>query len=192
MLRRFCLCLLLTMFLAIPAWPQQKSEDLTTRSIEDLMNIQVTSVSKTEQTLLRTASAVFIISQKYIGRPGATDIVDPLQMVLGMDVSQINSDKWAISAQGFNARLSNELLALVDGRPVYTDTSGGVYWDVLFLPLEDIERIGVIRGPGGSISPSYVEQNLLKDHHEEFVGSTETARTTQVTRSADVMPSSQF
>ena len=72
-------------------------------------------------------------------------------MVPGMDVSQINGNTWAISARGFNGRFSNELLVLVDGRPVYTQTFGGVFWEVLDLPLEDIERIEVIRGPGGSV-----------------------------------------
>jgi iron complex outermembrane receptor protein len=149
--KRYCLCLLLTLFLTVPAWPQQQSQDLTTRSIEDLMNIKVTSVSKTEQTLSRTAAAVFVISQVDIAQSGATNIPDLLRAVPGMDVSQINGNTWAISARGLNSRFSNELLVLVDGRPVYTQTSGGVYWDTLDLPLEDIERIEVIRGPGGSV-----------------------------------------
>ena len=136
---------------ALPVWPGQKSADLTSQSIEDLMNIQVTSVSKTEETLSRTPSAVFVISQEDIRRSGALNIPDLLRMVPGMDVSQINGNTWAISVRGFNARFSNELLVLVDGRPVYTQTFGGVFWDVLDLPLEDIERIEVIRGPGGSI-----------------------------------------
>jgi iron complex outermembrane receptor protein len=137
--------------LVVPARSQQNSADLTDQSIEDLMNIEVTSVSKTEQTLSRTASAVFVISPEDIRRSGATNIPDLLRMVPGMDVSQINGNTWAVSARGFNARFSNELLVLVDGRPVYTETFGGVYWDVLDLPLEDIERIEVIRGPGGSV-----------------------------------------
>ena len=102
------------------------------------MNIQVTSVSKTEQTLSNTASAVFVISQEDIRRSGATNIPDLLRMVPGMDVAQINSNTWAITARGFNARFGNELLVLVDGRAVYTDTFGGVFWDVLDPPLEDI------------------------------------------------------
>ena len=136
---------------ALPAWPRQNADDLTARSIEDLMNIQVTSVSKTEETLSRTAAAVFVISTEDIRRSGATNIPDLLRMVPGMDVSQINGNTWAISARGFNARFSNELLVLVDGRPAYTETTGGVFWDVLDLPLEDIKRIEVIRGPGGSV-----------------------------------------
>jgi iron complex outermembrane receptor protein len=142
--------LLLVMFGAIYARPQS-SADLSERSIEDLMNIAVTSVSKTAQTLSRTASAVFVINEDNIRNSGATNIPDLLRMVPGMDVAQINSSTWAISARGFNNRFSNELLVMVDGRSAYTPTFGGVFWEVLDLPLEDIERIEVIRGPGGSI-----------------------------------------
>ena len=125
--------------------------DLTDRSLEDLMNIQVTSVSKTVQTLSRTASAIFVINGEDIRRSGATNIPDLLRMVPGVDVAQIGANTWAISARGLNGRFSNKLLVLVDGRNVYTPTFGGVLWDTLDLPLEDIERIEVIRGPGGTI-----------------------------------------
>ena len=148
---KIIMCLAILAMVALPAWPQQSPDDLTSQSIEDLMKIQVTSVSKTEQTLSRTPSAVFVISQEAIRRSGATNIPDVLRIVPGMDVSQINADTWAISARGANARFSNELLVMVDGRPVYTQTFGGVFWDVLDLPLEDIERIEVIRGPGGAV-----------------------------------------
>ncbi len=138
-------------FCSLPAWSQQETTDLTARSLEDLMNIEVTSVSKTKQTLSHTASAVFVISPEDITRSGATNIPDLLRMVPGVDVAQINANTWAVSVRGFNARFSNELLVMVDARPVYTQTFGGVFWDVLDLPMEDIERIEVIRGPGGSI-----------------------------------------
>ncbi len=115
------------------------------------MNIQVTSVSKTEQKLSQTASAVFVITQGDIARSGATNIPDLLRMVPGMDVAQINANTWAITARGFDARFGNELQVLVDGRSVYTESFGGVFWDQMDLPLEDIERIEVIRGPGGSV-----------------------------------------
>ena len=141
----------LLIFLARPAWPQQANSDLTERSLEDLMNIKVTSVSKTEQTLSRTASAVFVMTAEEIQRSGATNIPDLLRMVPGIDVAQINANTWAVSARGLNGRFSNELLVTVDGRNVYTPTFGGVFWDVLGLPLEDIERIEVIRGPGGTV-----------------------------------------
>ncbi|OLC94496.1 MAG: hypothetical protein AUH86_14355 [Acidobacteria bacterium 13_1_40CM_4_58_4] len=119
------------------AYAQQQTAKLSAMSLEDLLNIEVTSVSKTEQKLSQTA--------------GATNIPDLLRMVPGMDVRQINASSWAISARGLNELYSHELLVMVDGRTVYTPTSGGVYWDVVDLPLEDIERIEVIRGPGGSV-----------------------------------------
>jgi iron complex outermembrane receptor protein len=115
------------------------------------MNIEVTSVSKNEQKLSRTAAAVFVITQDDIRRSGANNIPDLLRMVPGMDVAQINANNWAISARGLNGRFSNKLLVLVDGRTVYTPSFGGVFWDVLDVPLQDIERIEVIRGPGGSV-----------------------------------------
>jgi iron complex outermembrane receptor protein len=145
------LCMAACAISALPAWPQQQCPDLADRSLEDLMNIQVTSVSKTEQKLSRTASAVFVITQEDIRRSGSTNIPDLLRMVPGLDVAQINANTWAISARGLNGRFSNELLVLMDGRSVYTPTFGGVFWDVLDLPLEDIERIEVIRGPGASV-----------------------------------------
>src|ERR1700683_1121584 len=148
---RVLLCLLILAFLAIPAWPQQNSTDLTTKSLEDLMNVEVTSVSKSEQTLSRTASAIFVITAEDIARSGATNIPDLLRMVPGMDVAQINANTWAVSARGFNGEFSNKLLVMVDGRTVYVPTFGGVFWDVLDIPLDDIERIEVIRGPGGTI-----------------------------------------
>ncbi|MGA8145801.1 MAG: TonB-dependent receptor [Candidatus Acidiferrales bacterium] len=115
------------------------------------MNVQVTSVSKTEQKLSRTASAVFVITQDDIQRSGATNIPDLLRMVPGADVAQINANTWAVSARGLNGEFSNELLVMVDGRTVYIPTFGGVFWDVLDMPLEEIERIEVIRGPGGAV-----------------------------------------
>jgi iron complex outermembrane receptor protein len=135
---------------AIRAVAQAKA-DLASDSLEDLMNIKVTSVSKNEQTLSRTAAAAFVITQDDILRSGATNIPDLLRMVPGIDVAQINANTWAISARGLNGRFSNELLVLVDGRTVYTPAFGGVFWDVLDVPLNDIDRIEVIRGPGGAV-----------------------------------------
>jgi iron complex outermembrane recepter protein len=128
-----------------------KAGDLTDLSLEDLMNTKVTSVSKTEQTLGRTASAIFVITATDIARSGATNVPDLLRMVPGVDVAQINANTWAISARGLNGRFSNELLVILDGRNLYTPTFGGVLWDTLDLPLEDIERIEVIRGPGAAV-----------------------------------------
>jgi iron complex outermembrane recepter protein len=145
-LARLGLSLLL---LSVASFAQQ--QDLTQLSLDDLMNVEVTSVSKKEQKLSRTASAIFVITSEDIRRSGATNIPDLLRMVPGLDVAQIDANTWAISARGLNGRFTNELLVVVDGRNVYTPTFGGVLWDTLDLPLEDIERIEVIRGPGGTI-----------------------------------------
>jgi iron complex outermembrane recepter protein len=139
----------LSLLLAVASSAQQA--DLTQLSLEDLMNVKVTSVSKKEQKLSRTASAIFVITSEDIRRSGATNIPDLLRMVPGVDVAQIDANTWAISARGLNGRFSHELLVLVDGRNVYTPIFGGVLWDTLDLPLEDIERIEVIRGPGGTV-----------------------------------------
>ena len=150
-LMRGSLSLAAAALMRIPSWSQATLKDLGDKSIEDLMNIEITSASKTEQKLSRTASAVFVITAEDIRQSNATNIPDLLRMVPGIDVAQINANTWAISARGLNSRFSNELLVMLDGRSVYTPTFGGVFWDVLDLPLEDIERIEVIRGPGASV-----------------------------------------
>jgi iron complex outermembrane recepter protein len=126
-------------------------KDLAKVSIEDLMNMEVTSVSKKEQKVSRTAAAVFVITREDIRRSGATNIPDLLRMVPGMNVFQINGNVWAVSARGFAAQFSNKLLVMVDGRSVYSPSFGGVLWDLTDVALENIERIEVIRGPGGTI-----------------------------------------
>lgn len=127
-----------------------QTPDLTQKSLEDLMSIEVTSVSKREQKISQTAAAVFVISQEDIGRSGALNIPDLLRMVPGLDVAQIDAGKWAISARGFNGQYSNKLLVLIDGRAVYSPIFAGVFWDSENVPLDSIERIEVIRGPGAA------------------------------------------
>src|SRR5260370_38299084 len=116
------------------------------------MNMEVTSVSKKGQKMSQVAGAIFVITQEDIRRSGGTTIPDLLRMVPGVDGAQINGSTWAISARGFNAQFSDKLLVMIDGRIVYTPNFAGVYWDTLHLPLEDIERIEGIPGPGGPIS----------------------------------------
>jgi iron complex outermembrane recepter protein len=130
---------------------QSSPSDLTQISIENLMNVEVTSVSKKEQKLSQVAAAIFVITAEDIRRSGAANIPDLLRMVPGLNVAQINSNTWAISARGFNFQFASKLLVLIDGRAVYTPLFGGVNWDTQDVPLEDIERIEVIRGPGGAI-----------------------------------------
>ena len=150
-LRRNYLSVPVAFLLAIPAWSQEVPKDLGNKSIEDLMNIEVTSVSKKEQKLSHTAAAIFVITQEDIRRSGATNIPDLLRMVPGLDVAQVNSSTWAISSRGFNDEAANKLLVLIDGRTVYSPLFSGVFWDIQQIPLETIDRIEVIRGPGAAV-----------------------------------------
>ncbi len=145
------LSFLLLLALALPAHGQQKPGGLTDLSMEDLMSIQVSSVSKKDQKISQAAAAIFVITQDDIRRSGATTIPDLLRMVPGVDVAQINANNWAVSARGFNAQFSDKLLVLIDGRAVYTPLLAGVNWDTQDVPLEDIDRIEVIRGPGATL-----------------------------------------
>jgi iron complex outermembrane recepter protein len=124
---------------------------LADASLQDLMNVQVTSVSRKEEKLARTAAAVYVISQDDIRRSGATNIPDVLRMAPGVDVAQIDANTWAISIRGFNDEFAHQVLVLIDGRTVYTPISSGVYWDQLDVPLEDIDHIEITRGPGGTV-----------------------------------------
>jgi iron complex outermembrane receptor protein len=125
--------------------------DVTAMSMEDLMNMQVTSVSKRSQKLADAAAAVFVITQDDIRRSGATNIPEALRMVPGLQVARIDENKWAIASRGFNGRFDNKLLVLIDGRSVYTPLFSGVYWNVQDVMLEDVDRIEVIRGPGATL-----------------------------------------
>jgi iron complex outermembrane receptor protein len=106
--------------------------------MEDLMNIEVTSVSKKQEKLSHTAAAIFVITAEDIRRSGATNIPDVLRMVPGLEVAQINGSTWAISSRGFNDQIANKLLVLIDGRTVYSPLFNGVFWDVQEVPLENI------------------------------------------------------
>lgn len=151
-LRRISVLLAIGLSACLAGNAQDQSQiDLTQMQLEDLMNIKVTSVSKREQTLSRTAAAVFVITQEDIRRSGATNIPDLLRMAPGVDVQQIDANAWAISIRGFNSRYSNKVLVLIDGRTVYTPSFSGVFWEHLDMPLENIERIEVIRGPGATV-----------------------------------------
>jgi len=126
-------------------------DDLTQLSLEDLMDIEITSVAKRAQKLSEAPAAVFVITQEDIRRSGATSISESLRMAPGLQVARIDANKWAITSRGFNGRFSNKLLVLIDGRTVYTPLYSGVYWDMKDTLLEDVDRIEIIRGPGASL-----------------------------------------
>ena len=120
-------------------------------SLEQLMDVKIYSAAKKEQAMSDTAAAAFVITQEDIRRSGATSIPEALRMAPGVQVAQINAHDWAISIRGFNDRYANKLLVLVDGRTVYSPLFSGTYWSAQDMVMEDIDRIEVIRGPGGTV-----------------------------------------
>ncbi len=130
---------------------EQDSADIAQLDLEDLMNVKVTSVGKKDQRLAETATAIYVLDQNKLKRTGATTVMDALRMVPGINDASVSSHSWAISSRGFNGRLANKLLVLIDGRSVYSPLFSGVNWQVQDLMLEDIDRIEIIRGSGGTI-----------------------------------------
>src|SRR5665213_1483211 len=120
-------------------------------SLEELMNLDVTSVAKEPEPYGQAPAAIDVITGDEIQRSGASSIPEALRLADNLDVAQKNSHDWAISARGFNTALANKLLVMIDGRTVYTPLFSGVFWDVQDYPLEDVERIEVISGPGGTL-----------------------------------------
>ncbi len=151
----------------------KSSPKLTDLSLEELMNLKITSVSKKPETISEAAAAIFVITQEDLRRSGVTTIPEALRMVPGVQVARIDANKWAVTVRGFNDRFANKLLVLIDGRVVYTPLFSGVYWsdqDVLF---EDVERIEVIRGPGASLWGANAVNgviNIITKHSKDTQG----------------------
>ena len=145
------LCLLFA--LVVPA--MATGTDLTTLSLEELSNIEVTSVSKAPQKLQQAAAAVYVITQEDIRRSGVTSIPEALRLAPGVEVEQIDANNWSIGIRGFTggllSQLSRSVLVLMDGRALYSPLFAGTYWEIQDYPLDDIDRIEVIRGPGGTL-----------------------------------------
>jgi iron complex outermembrane receptor protein len=129
----------------------QTAEKLADLSIEDLMELEVTSVSKRAQSVAKSAAAIFVLTSEDIRRSSATSIPELLRMVPGLQVARIDANRYAITARGFNSLFANKLLVLMDGRSLYNPLFSGVYWDSQDTLLSDIERIEVIRGPGATV-----------------------------------------
>lgn len=137
--------------LITPVQAEESVDSYLDLTLEDLLNMEVTSVSKKKQRLNEAAAAVYVITQEDIRRSGVTSIPEALRMAPGIHVGRLDANKWAISSRGFNNQFANKLLVLIDGRSVYTPAYSGVYWDAQDTMLEDIDRIEVIRGPGASL-----------------------------------------
>ena len=120
-------------------------------SLEELMNIQVFSVSKHPEKLVEAASAIQIITAEDIRRSGVTTLPEALRLAQNLQVAKVNASQWALSARGFNNVIASKLLVMIDGRAVYTPLYAGVFWDIQNVLLEDVDRIEVISGPGGAL-----------------------------------------
>lgn len=126
-------------------------DDLISLSLDALLDINVTTVSKKSERLNEAAAAVYVLTADDIRRSGARSIPDALRLVPGVQVSQVDAHSWSVSARGFNSLVSDKLEVLMDGRSLYTPLFSGVYWDAQNVLLEDIDRIEVVRGPGGTL-----------------------------------------
>jgi iron complex outermembrane recepter protein len=158
-LRCFAIACTVILFIALLSTPTTAQTDDRSRSsgmlkklsLEELTNIEITSVSRKAEKLFSAASAIYVITREEIRRSGATSIPEALRLAPNLLVAQVDSRQWAISARGLNNTLANKLLVMIDGRSIYTPLYSGVFWDAQDVLLEDIERIEVISGPGGTL-----------------------------------------
>ena len=124
-------------------------------------NPQIFSLSKKKENAFDAASATYVLSSEDIRRSGATSIPEALRLVPGVQVARMSGNSWAISIRGFDRQFSNKLLVMIDGRTVYTQLFSGVSWDIHDYVMEDIDRIEVIRGPGGTIWGSNAVNGII-------------------------------
>jgi iron complex outermembrane receptor protein len=134
-----------------PAGSPAPKRDLTELSLDELANITVTSVSKKSEGRSTVQAALHVLTREDIRRSGATTLPEILRLVPGVEVARLDSDHWSVGVRGFGDQFSKSVLVLIDGRNVYTPLFAGVFWAVQDLVLADVERIEVIRGPGGTV-----------------------------------------
>lgn len=128
-----------------------QSRDMAELSLEELANIQITSVSKRSESLSDAAASIFVITGNDIRRAGATSLPEALRLAPNLQVARVDARNYAVTARGFSSPFENKLLVLIDGRTVYSPLFSGVFWDVQDVVLEDVERIEVISGPGATL-----------------------------------------
>lgn len=140
-----------------PGW----AADFSQMSIEDLANIQISSVSKRAEPLSAAAASVYVITNEDIRRSGATSVPEALRLAPNLQVARVDASQYAITARGFNSTTANKLQVLIDGRSVYTPLFSGVFWDAQDVMLEDVERIEVISGPAGVLYGSNAVNGVI-------------------------------
>ena len=144
--------LFLTAPLLFAGVPQRSSPaDFKSMTLDELSQIEVTTPSREPVSAFRTPAAIYVITGEDIQRSGATSVPEALRLAPGVEVERIDSNKWSVGIRGFGSRLTRSILVLIDGRTVYTPLFDGTYWEVQNVMLEDVDRIEVIRGPGGTI-----------------------------------------
>lgn len=131
--------------------PAASLDQLAELELEALAGVRVSLPSRREEPILTTPAAVFVISREDIVRSGVTTIADALRLAPGLQVSQMEANKWAITSRGFNGRFARHILVQIDGRTVYTPLFSGVFWEAQDVLLDDVDRIEVVRGPGGAM-----------------------------------------
>lgn len=136
--------------LASGAYAEENLTDLDLATLMS-MDVTVTSASRRAQAAHDAAAAVFVITREDIRRSPARSIPDLLRQVPGVQVARIDSRSWAVTARGFNSRFANKLLVMVDGRSIYSPIFSGVFWEEQAVALDNIERIEIVRGPGGAL-----------------------------------------
>jgi iron complex outermembrane recepter protein len=152
MLKPSVLLIALSTLAAPVAWASAKdTKDSSELSLEDILKTEVTTASRKAQQVNDTAAAVFVITREDIQRSGATVIPEALRMAPGVSVARLAANRYVVSVRGFSGRFADKLLVLVDGRSIYSPLFSGVLWEFEDTMLEDVERIEVIRGPGGSL-----------------------------------------
>jgi iron complex outermembrane recepter protein len=140
---------------------QARPTDLGRATLEELLGVEVTSAGRRQQRAEDVAAAVYVITQDDIRRSGLTLLPEILRLAPGVQVAQVNGGKWAVSVRGFNSVYSNKLLVLVDGRSLYNRAFSGVFWDAQDLDIAEIERIEIVRGPGGAIWGSNAVNGII-------------------------------
>jgi iron complex outermembrane receptor protein len=136
--------------LAVAA-PEVSTGSLKQLSVEELMNVEVYSASRHLEPTQTAPSAIYVLTNEDIRRSHATSVPEALRLVPGVQVGRVDGNKWAVSMRGFNSREANKLLILVDGRSIYDPLFSGMLWESQDFMMEDIDRIEVIRGPGGTL-----------------------------------------
>ena len=142
---------ILLLLFSIPFVRAEDFKDFAELDLEELLNTEIITASRGAQKLSDAPNAVYVLTAEDIKRSGAVDIPEVLRLVPGIDVAAIYGNSYAVSARGFNDRFAQRMLVMIDGRSIYTSFFGGVFWENEEVFLEDIERIEIIRGPGGTM-----------------------------------------